>query len=523
VLFRRVSVFRGGSTLEAAESVAGGGTEFLDHLDGVISQSLIRAEPHGAEVRLVMLQTIAEYGRDRLSAAGEMDAVRRAHAAYFLHMAEREHQAMRSADRERSLGRLDRDHENLRLALAHLMEAEEHRDALRMVAALARFLADRGHLEEGRRWLGDALRLGVDAGPELRMRVVLGAALLAYEDERIEEATQLAETALAYFRRTGEISGCVQALEILAEAQRFHGNRQAAMEIYEEALQLADGSGDRWLVAHLMEHQGLAAWAAGHNDRADRALSASLEAFRAMGDRQGEAFALWALGSVDAVAGQLELGIRRMEQSLPLLREGRHRRQLARALYNLGVAYLRNGEIARAEGVLIEGTLTFRDVKLDRHVSLMLPAFAVIAVERGDTTRAARLLGATQRQYETLGWSPPMPIHQLWEQCTERVRDEMRAAIFATAWSRGRALSLEEALEEAMRPARDAHTGLTSRETEILQLLAQGLSDADIAQQLILSVRTVHAHLRSLYSKLGVGSRTAAVRRASELGLVLLR
>jgi ATP/maltotriose-dependent transcriptional regulator MalT len=241
-----------------------------------------------------------------------------------------------------------------------------------------------------------------------------------------------------------------------------------------------------------------------------------------MGDTQGAAFASWELGSVDALDGRLDLGIGRLEEAVPILREGRHRRQLARVLCNLGLAYLSVGDVARAEAALVEGTLTFRDVKLGRHVSAMFPAFAAAAAVRGSYERAARLVGATEHAWEEARWTAPLMLHELLARCAGESRHHLGAQAYETSLARGRAMSLEEALDEAIRPDRDHQVGLTVREIEILQLLSGGLSNAEISARLFVSVRTVHAHLRSLYSKLGVGSRTAAVRSASDLGIVTL-
>jgi ATP/maltotriose-dependent transcriptional regulator MalT len=191
-------------------------------------------------------------------------------------------------------------------------------------------------------------------------------------------------------------------------------------------------------------------------------------------------------------------------------------------LCNLGLAYLSVGDVARAEAALVEGTLTFRDVKLGRHVSAMFPAFAAAAAVRGSYERAARLVGATEHAWDEARWTAPLMLHELLARCAGESRHHLGAQAYETSLARGRAMSLEEALDEAIRPDRDHQAGLTVREIEILQLLSGGLSNAEISARLFVSVRTVHAHLRSLYSKLGVGSRTAAVRSASDLGIVTL-
>jgi predicted ATPase/DNA-binding CsgD family transcriptional regulator len=520
-LFRRLSVFTGGCTVDAAEAIADAGDEFLELLDGLVSQSLVRIETSGRAVRVVMLETIAECGRDWLAASGEDGDAHDAHAACFLAVAEGARDEMRSARREDALQSLERDHANLRAALAHLQSTRPDAFA-QMAAALARFWQELGYLDEGRRWIVDAMQATAESPPELGMPVVLGAALVAYEDDRVEDAAALADTAADYFRRAGDARRLIEAAEILAAVDRFRGAHSAAADRYAEAAALARDIGDEWLIAHLTERDGQAAWVAGEYDRANAALSESLMSFRRMGDSQGAAFALWELGSVDAQDGRLEIGISRLEEAVPILRRGRHRRQLARTLCNLGVAYLGVGDVARAESALVEGTLTFRDVKLGRHVSAMFPAFAAISTARGSHARAALLLGATEQAWDAARWKAPVMLDEMRVRCTDDVRRHLGTEAFESSRAEGRAMSLEEALAEAIRPEQDRQAGLTARELEIVQLLAEGLSNAEISAQLFVSVRTVHAHLRSLYSKLGVGSRTAAVRSASDLGIVTL-
>jgi len=234
----------------------------------------------------------------------------------------------------------------------------------------------------------------------------------------------------------------------------------------------------------------------------------------------GAAFALWELGSADAQQGRLALGISRMEEAAAAMRGSRHRRQLARALFNLGTAYMSVGDLGRAEPTLIEGVLAFRDVKLGRHVSSTFPVLAAVALAKNDPTRAARLLGAGEQTWEASGWTPATIFVELRDRCAQQARQLLGTRSFELALAEGRGLPLEDALQEAIRPTSDAHAGLTPREVEIVGLLAGGLTNTEISERLFVSVRTVHAHLRSLYAKLGVGSRLAAVKRASDLGIL---
>jgi predicted ATPase/DNA-binding CsgD family transcriptional regulator len=520
-LFRRLTVFTGGCSLEAAEAIAGSAAErFLEHLDGVVSQSLVRVSTDEGDVRLSMLQTVAEYGRKHLLESGEAADLEHRHARFFCELSEREQRAISTADRERALQRLERERSNLRAALDHLLVHGSPDEAGRMAAALAPFWRDHGYLDEGRRRLDDALRRAVNADVEIRMAVVVAAATIAYEDDRIEDATSLAKAAFVHYAQTNDVRGGIAVREILAAIARFRGDRLNAIAWYDDAIERAEGLGDRWLEAHLLDRKGVAAWAAGEYAIAERALDSAIPMFSTLGDEQGQAYALWTLGSVDSFVGRTQLGVRRMEQALPVLRRGRHRRELARALWNLGVAYLRTGQVVRAEEVLREATARFREVKFGRHMSAVLLAFAQLAAQRGHTRRAGQLLGATHREWEASRWTPPAPMMELWQDCEALVRRKLGASGFDEALATGHGMSLEEALHEALHADQSTAGALSARETEVLELVAEGLSNAEIGERLFVSVRTVHAHLRSAYTKLEVGSRTAALRRASELGIV---
>jgi DNA-binding CsgD family transcriptional regulator len=209
-----------------------------------------------------------------------------------------------------------------------------------------------------------------------------------------------------------------------------------------------------------------------------------------------------------------------MEEAVPVLRRGRHRRQLARALWNLALGYLAAGNVPRAEAALVEATMLFRDVKMGRHLAAVSSGFAAVAVARGTYASAARLIGAAQAASQAFEWNPPAAFAALWDRCADDTRRHLGQAPFDDLIGEGRSLTLEDAIAEAVSPSRDGSATLTAREVEIVQLVADGLSNSEIANRSFVSVRTVHAHLRSIYAKLGVGSRTAAVRRASEVGIV---
>ena len=216
------------------------------------------------------------------TASGDAGHVRDAHAAYFLAVRKSTRGEMRSARREDALLSLERDHANLRAALAHLKSTRPDAFA-RMTGALARFWQELGYLDEGHRWLVDGLEADAGGSPEVEMPVVLGAALLAYEDDRTDDAAAMADTAAVYFRRVGDPRRLIEATEILASVERFRGAHSSAADRFAEAVALAREVGDEWLTAHVMERSGVAAWAAGDYARRGRCPVAGVAVVPASG------------------------------------------------------------------------------------------------------------------------------------------------------------------------------------------------------------------------------------------------
>jgi predicted ATPase len=224
-LFRRLSVFVGGCTLSAVEAVAGS-TDEMDFLDGVASlvdkNLLRRVEQEDGEVRLAMLETIREYVLERLLESGEREAVRRAHAGYYLALAEEAEPGLTTAEQMRWLDLLEREHNNLRAALRWSVDSEDVETTMRLGGALWRFWYVRGHLREGRRWLEQALSLGGE-DPFLRARLLGGGGELSHSLGDLDRAQDLREEALAVSSQLGDEAQIADALNGLAFVIRRKG------------------------------------------------------------------------------------------------------------------------------------------------------------------------------------------------------------------------------------------------------------------------------------------------------------
>ncbi|MBI4497726.1 MAG: tetratricopeptide repeat protein [Chloroflexi bacterium] len=537
-LFRRLAVFVGGCTLDAAARVCNSGGDLpADFLDGVASladKSLIRQEEQGGdEPRVGMLETLREYGLEQLAASGEDDAVRDAHAAYALALAEEAEHRLTSPEQRTWLERLDREHSNLRAALRWLQEQGRADRALRLGSALWRFWLTRGHLGEGRRWIEASLASSADVPARVRAKALNGAGMLAHYQGEYTVAAALCGESLTIFRQLGDQAGMAAAINGLALVARSGGDYSTARAMYEESQALLRELGDRWGLAYALTYQGVAAWMAVDYPAAHRALEEGLALAQAVGDRQTAANALHILGRVALAGGEYAVASALLDEAAPWFREVGDRRGVARSFEGLAEVALRQGNLATARAWHREALVLLKDLGERWFIALCLEELAGVAMAEGQPEQATRLLGAASALREATGAVMPVSARVQTDRLLAAARTALGEARCAAALAQGRTLTLDQiiaaqasppadeqpadASEAAAQPSplpRPYPAGLTAREVEVLRLVAQGWTDAQVAEQLVVSPRTVQSHLSSIYSKLGVTSRSAATRYA---------
>jgi len=528
-LFRLLAVFVGGCTLDAAAAVANaaGGID-ADHFETVASlidkSMLLKLEASG-ELRFGMLETIQEYGADSLTAAGEEPAVRRAHAAHYFALAEEAEPHLRGPEQGAWLERLESEQGNLRAAMRWLLDDGQPEAALRLGGSLGRFWYVRGHLAEGRRWLEEALERG-GADPAERARALRIAAMLANYVGDLDRAEALAGEGLALSREGRDERGIAGSLAALALAARSRGRYDESRRAYEESVAILRGLGERSQLAEVLARLSTAAIQEGDFAAARAAGQESLDLFRKLGDAEGVAYSLSALGFALLGHGSEAEGERLLEEALEAAKAVGNRRHTSRALQGLGLAAMRRGDHRAARGRLEEATAIVSEHGDRWFLGVYcLPALAAVHHAEGRPEEAVLLLGAAEALREAIG-APISPwLADDYEGTVAATRVLLDAERFAAAWSRGRGMTPEnalaavrEALPEESEPAHGG-AGLTVREAEILRLVASGMTDAEVAGELVVSRRTVHAHLRSIYRKLDVRTRAAATRYALEHGL----
>ncbi len=506
-MFTRLGVFADGFTVDAAEAVAGdlGAAGVIDALGALIDHGLVqRPADTGPASRPRLLETIREFALKELDASGEQDEVRAAHAAFYVALA-------RSGESER----LEPEQANLRAALRWYLAREDQDGALALSSASSAFWLSRGHLTEGRRWLEHALALGDGPPTADRARASIAAGLLAYHQADYAVAASHLQRALDQCRARGDEADIARALAALALARTRAGDLAPALHLAEEALAAYRRLDDEAGVGRSLETLGRVLWIRGDYAQARARLQESRDVARRNGDRELLARASQGLGYVALAEDDLETAEALLEGSLAEFRELGDRWWAVRGMCALGHVAGRRGAHAAARLRFAQGHEIARELG-----DPMLEAACLegLAGAHGPAL-SARLLGAAESLRERAGAAWPAFVHADSERSAERARRALGDERFAAEWARGRAMGLAEILGPT-RPRPPEHpAGLTLREVEVLRLVASGLTDAQVAERLVLSVRTVHSHVRSIYRKLGVSSRTAATGYALRQGL----
>jgi non-specific serine/threonine protein kinase len=549
-VFRRLSVFAGGFSLEAAEAICAGEPEdvydVLDVLSSLIDKSLVLMEQRYGEARYRLLETIRQYGQDKLQEGAEAATVRRGHRDWYAHLAEQAESETLEARQRSVFDRLEAEHENLRAALGWSLEQQDAETAARIGAAIFRFWLLRGHMSEGRRWLERALS-GLSQKNAVRAKALNVAAILASLQDDNTTAKRLVKESLELSRELDDRQQTGYALYTLGRLARVEGNYARAVTFFEESLTLFRELGQKDDIALVLSGLGLTILYLGEHQRAAALCEESLALSRELGDLRGIASWLANLAIITLARGDASRATVLCEESLAIRRALGYKGGCAHTLAILGRIAVDQGAYERAE-VCFKESLTLRQETGEKEgIAIALEGLAAVAGLQGQSLTAARLCGFAESLRTLLG-APLSPIDRAgYLQTLVAIRARLDETTFVTAWNEGHAMTLEQAVAEGahaharayfppappaaralLAPVDASNTfprprnsfGLTAREIEVLRLVTQGLTTAQIAQQLTVSSRTADAHLRSIYSKLEVTSRAAATRTAIEHGLV---
>jgi predicted ATPase/class 3 adenylate cyclase len=446
-LFRRLCVFVGGCTLEAAEAVCTAvgdiedlGVEVLDGLGSLVDKNLVRLREEANGPRFGPLHVIREYGLERLGASGEVEVLQRAHAAYYLGLAEEAEACMLRHEQEAVwLMRLEVDHDNLRAALSWAREREEVELGLRLASALWWFWHVRGYTSEGRSWLEGLLAMaggGQTNKGAGRSNVTCGGHRSDVQESGLDTSVQGTVWAEALF-----------AAGTLAAVQ---GDRGRAIQLLEESLALRRALKDTHNLTSTLNNLGFAAYENGDLARAISCLEESVAIDLKIGKPMERSAALANLGEIAYYQGDLERAVTRLEEALAVARQADDALGIANILCNLGRVAHRQGDLARATELLREGLKLRQQLSDRRGIAESLEYLASATATRGMGVLTARLLGAAEGLRSALGVPQPDREREETEHATVQMRTVLGEPAWAAAFADGRELPLEQAIQEAL-------------------------------------------------------------------------
>ena len=491
-LFTRLSVFVGGFSIDAARAVGfdrhdADDWEAINRISSLMDQSLIgQQEGPGGEPRFTMLETIREYGLRHLAERGELDDVRDQHSAWCLAFARDIRSSFAYQEDAIWRDRLEIELGNLRVALQWLADRDAVEDLLALATALYPLWYNLGRGREGASWLLNGLGRSDGVPPDVVLRATRAAAELIAEQCDHTTANALAERAIVLARQLGDTRTLAESLFLIGKNAQLSGDVAAGRARIEEALTLLEEVGHASGVAHT--HTYLAMLGSGegahalddpvHLAAARRCWEAELELFTQAGNVPLIARAIHGLAYVAHLEGN-------QARSLEFSHDALRRRW--------------------ATGDIRVFPAEFEDI-------------ADICNATGQFERAARLYGAASALRARIDTPIPWWFEAEYQRELDRSRQALSARRFASAWSAGEAMSIEQALEEALAvriappaPPEQQHPyDLTSREIEVLRLLTEGASNHEIAAALYISPKTAANHVANILSKLDAESRTAA-------------
>ena len=450
-VLRRLSVFAGGATLEAAESVCAGDPvdpiEILDVLGRLVEKSLVFTDPTATEARFRLLETVREYARDRLVEADEGDTTLRRHRDWYLALVDEASPAFFHGPEPADwLPRLDREHDDLRAALDWCLDQPgEGRSGLRIAAGLWRYWEIRGHLTEGRGWLERMVEaVGGDVSP-LLANALTGAGSLAFMQGDFRAASTFHEASLALHRQIGDRQSVAYAANNLANTAVQLGDHARARALYEETVALTRELGDVRGVAFGSINLADVATRQGDLDEARELHVEILAMIRELGDRWMEAFAIDTFARATGRAGDREAARALHVEALAILEEMGDRRGIARALTNLADLALSDGEIARARELFLQ-SLAIRQSLGDMPGLASAMEHLAGAVATDDAEAAARLHGAAESLREAIRAMVPPQAAATHDQHLADLEVQLGSVRFEAARREGRLMTPNEAL-----------------------------------------------------------------------------
>jgi predicted ATPase/DNA-binding CsgD family transcriptional regulator len=552
VLLRRLAVFSGWN-LEMAEQVCAGDAippdQVLDLLAALIDKSLVTldAEVDGT-ARYRLLDTIKEYAAGRLAASGEGPTMRLRHRDYMLRMLENiVGQGFVRGDppwptRVAMYHRVVVERANYRAALTASLEHRDAEQGLRLCSALHSSWVTYGDGAEGIIWFDRFLQLDGEVAPGVRARALIKRAELAFEQEGYAAAGECAQAGLDLCHASGS-PGAAAALRVLAVVRLRAGRLEEALASIDSAIEAARTDGDDWEEGLALSSRAAIIARQGRLHGAQRAYEDALDVLRD-NNGWGVAQTLYGLGGLARARGDHEAALARFREALALYREVDAPAESARCLAGIGWVALSQRDLKLARSSLTESLQLSLATGQRLAVARGLEAFAMLAVALGDPARALRLEGAGLALREAIGHVPSAPARASLDDLLGSARRRLGPPAAEALLAEGAAMSADEAVrlatgsesdefpgdalpavppQAAPRLSSGAPSTLTAREREIAALIARGLSNRGIADELVISPATAARHVANIFTKLGFSSRAqvavwAAQRESGDQG-----
>ena len=510
VLLGRLSVFMDGWTLAATEGVCAGESlvganiqisseQILDLLTGLVEKSLVIAEEEEGKTRYYLLETVRQYARDKLLESDESVSLRDRHLAWFLDLAEEAEDELHGPHQVEWLDRLKAEHDNIRAALEWSKEAVDNSEAgVRLAAALPWFWIGRGYGSEGRKWIEKVTSQSRGVSAAVRARALIGAGYLASFQSDYKPVAELGEESLSLAREAGDKKSIAHSLRILAigkASQLDFGHEKKldfsqVKELIEKSLTLSREIGDKWSTGQSLWILAGVEIGMRNRDRAKELFEESLTLSREMGDKTAITMTLSFWGGLVVEEGDYDRGRALFEESLTISRELGSKVQTVTPLFDLGRLALLQGDFDRAKDLLEESLTLYRELGVKRKITSSVRLLGRVATAHEDFGRAitlyqesitlsresedksgiagglealAELLGSKDRGEQAArlygaaevlrgtGFPLLASYRAGYDRSVAALRSQLGEEAFATAWAEGRAMSVEDAVEYALK------------------------------------------------------------------------
>ncbi len=535
-VLQRLSVFSGGWTLDAAETVcAGEGVEagdVLDLLSLLVDKSLVVVEkPEGGETRYRLLETIRQYVAEKLAYSGELDESRNRHLSYFVDWTEHAIPHLFRQEVYTWLNRLEAEHDNIRAALewSHVTPGGAPA-GLQLAATMGYFWQIHAYHTEGRTRLAAALDQKANRQRNTtRSRALYREAVLAFHQSDYQAVRILADESLAISREIGEAGQLeiANALEILAEVASETGQYTESIPMYEQALALYRKLGNLVGIGDTLKMLGWTNMRSGDFKQAESWLNEGLIACRESGDLRQITSALAGLGELALRRGQYDQARKFLNESLDISQQSKEKWGWAIALGSLGWIALRQHDYPTMRKLLKESLAIRTETGDQGGIAWSMEKLAEANFEQFQFHQAATIFGSASTLRASVNSAMDAADQPDYERAISSLKSKLGEQAFAAAWADGQAMTIKEAIDYALaEPEQDQGQvslkekfgGLTEREREVAALIAQGKSNREIAQAMTVGVKTIETYVTRILSKLDFDSRVQVATWAVEKG-----